>query len=406
MRERIERLAGELKRRDPSFAFEVLTNLGSGGGVKALAKGAIQLAVVSRPLKPEESNPNLRVVEYARTPFVLVTAKPGVTALSAAQVAALYGRQARWPDGSPVRLVLRPAVDIDHALLAGLSPAMPAVLADALAREGMVVTATDREAADAVERLPGAIGVKLYPHQMDPYRRWHADDEVVTAVIERARALGLRTIAIHKALPNGSVPLDPYRVGTDLEVAADAFPDMNFEIIHSGMAFGWPGRLTVFAAGLALLAKLSALLIFAAMAAFLLASFSSSNLYLFACLYFFQLIVGISGGEFGVRCHLTAYDAKTGKQVWRAYSTGPGVFRNSPNATQATMSGPSAPKVTGGEPGTCAPVRVSMMRPNRIGSAKAAIASAILAADRSAPSASMKGVAAGRGTTTAAAPSE
>lgn len=88
-----------------------------------------------------------------------------------------------------------------------------------------------------VERLPGAIGVKLYPHQMDPYRRWHADDEVVTAVIERARELGLRTIAIHKALPNGSVPLDPYRVGTDLEVAANAYPDMNFEIIHSGMAF-------------------------------------------------------------------------------------------------------------------------------------------------------------------------
>ncbi|MGF9761573.1 lanthanide-dependent methanol dehydrogenase XoxF5 [Microvirga sp. 0TCS3.31] len=36
-----------------------------------------------------------------------------------------------------------------------------------------------------------------------------------------------------------------------------------------------------------------------------------------------KLIVGISGGEFGVRCHVTAYDIKTGKQVWRAYSMGP-----------------------------------------------------------------------------------
>ncbi|WP_438646669.1 lanthanide-dependent methanol dehydrogenase XoxF5 [Salinarimonas soli] len=36
-----------------------------------------------------------------------------------------------------------------------------------------------------------------------------------------------------------------------------------------------------------------------------------------------KIIVGISGGEYGVRCHVTAYDAKTGKQVWRAYSTGP-----------------------------------------------------------------------------------
>ncbi|WP_409148992.1 lanthanide-dependent methanol dehydrogenase XoxF5 [Pseudoxanthobacter sp. M-2] len=36
-----------------------------------------------------------------------------------------------------------------------------------------------------------------------------------------------------------------------------------------------------------------------------------------------KIIVGISGGEFGVRCHVTAYDQATGKQLWRAYSTGP-----------------------------------------------------------------------------------
>lgn len=36
-----------------------------------------------------------------------------------------------------------------------------------------------------------------------------------------------------------------------------------------------------------------------------------------------KVLVGISGGEFGVRCHMTAYDMNTGKQVWRAYSMGP-----------------------------------------------------------------------------------
>jgi len=36
-----------------------------------------------------------------------------------------------------------------------------------------------------------------------------------------------------------------------------------------------------------------------------------------------KVYVGISGGEFGVRGYLTAYDTKTGKQVWRAYSMGP-----------------------------------------------------------------------------------
>jgi PQQ-dependent dehydrogenase (methanol/ethanol family) len=36
-----------------------------------------------------------------------------------------------------------------------------------------------------------------------------------------------------------------------------------------------------------------------------------------------KVLVGISGGEFGVRGHLTAYDINTGKMVWRGWSTGP-----------------------------------------------------------------------------------
>jgi lanthanide-dependent methanol dehydrogenase len=36
-----------------------------------------------------------------------------------------------------------------------------------------------------------------------------------------------------------------------------------------------------------------------------------------------KVIVGISGGEFGVRGHITAYDMETGEQAWRAWSTGP-----------------------------------------------------------------------------------
>jgi PQQ-dependent dehydrogenase (methanol/ethanol family) len=36
-----------------------------------------------------------------------------------------------------------------------------------------------------------------------------------------------------------------------------------------------------------------------------------------------KVLVGISGGEFGVQCHVTAYDLKSGKQAWRAYSVGP-----------------------------------------------------------------------------------
>ncbi len=36
-----------------------------------------------------------------------------------------------------------------------------------------------------------------------------------------------------------------------------------------------------------------------------------------------KVIVGISGGEFGVQGSVTAYDMNTGERVWRAYSVGP-----------------------------------------------------------------------------------
>jgi PQQ-dependent dehydrogenase (methanol/ethanol family) len=36
-----------------------------------------------------------------------------------------------------------------------------------------------------------------------------------------------------------------------------------------------------------------------------------------------KVIVGISGGEYGVRGHLSAYDLNSGKMVWRANSVGP-----------------------------------------------------------------------------------
>ncbi|MCO8143949.1 methanol/ethanol family PQQ-dependent dehydrogenase [Rhodovulum tesquicola] len=36
-----------------------------------------------------------------------------------------------------------------------------------------------------------------------------------------------------------------------------------------------------------------------------------------------KIIVGISGGEFGVQGHITAYDMETGELAWRGYSVGP-----------------------------------------------------------------------------------
>jgi PQQ-dependent dehydrogenase (methanol/ethanol family) len=54
------------------------------------------------------------------------------------------------------------------------------------------------------------------------------------------------------------------------------------------------------------------------------------------------VITGISGGEFGVRGSVTAYSATDGKQLWRAYSTGPDaevMFEGVPNANYPSHRG-------------------------------------------------------------------
>lgn len=83
------------------------------------------------------------------------------------------------------------------------------------------------------------IGLKLYPSSWSEgtHRGWRMDDpEIAFPFFERALQHGLRTVAIHKAIPFGVVPMAPYRVD-DLDIAAATFPDLNFEIVHGGAAF-------------------------------------------------------------------------------------------------------------------------------------------------------------------------
>jgi lanthanide-dependent methanol dehydrogenase len=57
-----------------------------------------------------------------------------------------------------------------------------------------------------------------------------------------------------------------------------------------------------------------------------------------------KVLTGISGGEFGVRGRLTAYDIKTGKEAWKGYSVGPDAdMLIDPNTTMTWTNGKMAP---------------------------------------------------------------
>ncbi len=152
-------LADAYRKKDPSFELTVVPNLGSSGGLKAAAAGAIDFAVISRALKPEEAAADMVAVEYGRTPFVVVTNKAGIMDLSTAQLVDIVaGRATQWKDGTPIRLVLRPTSDHDNTLLASFSPEMKQAVAAAHASDGMVIGVTDQDSANEAERLPGSIG--------------------------------------------------------------------------------------------------------------------------------------------------------------------------------------------------------------------------------------------------------
>ncbi|OYY53563.1 MAG: hypothetical protein B7X59_07985 [Polaromonas sp. 39-63-203] len=153
-------LADAFRKSHPQASFLIVPSLGSGGGIKALRVGAIDVAVISRPLKEKERGPDITAVEYARTPLVFALAVPAsVAALTVPELVSIYaGERKTWPDGRPLRLVLRPESESDTDIIRSVSPEMRQAVTGALARPGMIVALTDKASADRLETIPGAFG--------------------------------------------------------------------------------------------------------------------------------------------------------------------------------------------------------------------------------------------------------
>jgi predicted TIM-barrel fold metal-dependent hydrolase len=89
-----------------------------------------------------------------------------------------------------------------------------------------------------VERL-AIDGLKVYPSFFydGVAKGWRLDGEdFATPLLEAARDLGIRNVAIHKALWLPPAPREAFRV-EDLEIPLGRFPEINFHIVHAGMAF-------------------------------------------------------------------------------------------------------------------------------------------------------------------------
>lgn len=166
-------VAEAFARQAGAPAVEVLPAFGSAGGIAALIEGRLDIALTNRlPNAAESARGSFKVQEYARTPFVMAVHRSlGIQSLTGTQFAALYAEgAAAFPNGLRARPVLRLPEEIDSRLVAALVPAAGPAHESAQARKGMLRAATDAEAAEMVEKVPGAFAASTLA-QIESERR-------------------------------------------------------------------------------------------------------------------------------------------------------------------------------------------------------------------------------------------
>lgn len=135
-------------------------SIGTGGGVRALRDGAVDVAMISRPLDPEEAEA-LVVIPWARVP-VVVAVHPSVpvAGLATAELIEIYGGQrTTWSDGTPVVVLQRERGDSSHRAFDVRVPGFREVNEAAYQARRFRVLYHDVAMLDALESVEGAIGL-------------------------------------------------------------------------------------------------------------------------------------------------------------------------------------------------------------------------------------------------------
>lgn len=156
----MELLGAAYSDENPDVRLTVLPSLGSGGGIKALLKDKIDFSLSARPLKDKETSRGAQARDFAVTPMVFVTRQetPFDDVTRSFLESAYTGSQGSWPDGTPVRVVMRPRSETDNTVLRSLSPTMDTGVMELLEQKKVFIAMDDQSNATALEKAPGSLG--------------------------------------------------------------------------------------------------------------------------------------------------------------------------------------------------------------------------------------------------------
>lgn len=144
----------------PDIRTEVLPSLGTQGGLRALNENAIQMAIALRALTQAERDSGLQEAACAKTALALVSSRAQPPGLTRAQLPALYADPAPvWPDGPPLRIILRSRDGSENPFLVNAVPGMDQAFVAAYRHSGIPVGATDQENADLAQRTEGSLAL-------------------------------------------------------------------------------------------------------------------------------------------------------------------------------------------------------------------------------------------------------
>ncbi|WP_037446123.1 PstS family phosphate ABC transporter substrate-binding protein [Skermanella stibiiresistens] len=197
-------LGAEFAKLDPTVEVEVLPSLGTAGGIEALAEGVIDIGLAARALKPAEAARGIGEAACLTTALVFVANhklrdQDPRDGIRRADLPALFrDPHATWPDGAPLKIILRARSGSEYPYLIKAVPGMDEALDDAHRRQGIPVGATDQENVDMALRTKGSLAI--------------------TSLLQvRAENLPLRLVRLDgvapsaKTLADGSYPF-PYRI--------------------------------------------------------------------------------------------------------------------------------------------------------------------------------------------------
>ena len=97
----------------------------------------------------------------------------------------------------------------------------------------------DLEGMDELAERWGVVAWKCYTQWGPDRTGFFLHDELGFKLIEKARALGVKNICVHKGLPFGRQSYE-HSLASDIGVVAKMFPDVNFLVYHSGFIAGQP----------------------------------------------------------------------------------------------------------------------------------------------------------------------